>query len=84
MVPLKYLGNFWKTLEISLINCEINLILILSANCFIIDDPVNNQIPKLELTNIKLYVLIVNLSTQDNTRLLEHLKSGFKRTKQLE
>ena len=84
MVPLKYLGNFWKTLEISLINCEINLILILSANCFIINDPVNNQIPKLELTNIKLDVLIVNLSTQDNTRLLEDLKSGFKRTKQLE
>ena len=35
MLPLKHLGNFWKTLEMPLINCEINLILTWSANCFI-------------------------------------------------
>ena len=33
MVPLKYLSNFWKTFEMPLINCEINLILTWSANC---------------------------------------------------
>ena len=27
MVPLKYLSNFWRTLEMPLINCEVNLIL---------------------------------------------------------
>ena len=27
MVPLKYLSNFWRTLEVPLINCEVNLIL---------------------------------------------------------
>ena len=27
MVPLKYLSNFWRTIEMSLINCEVNLIL---------------------------------------------------------
>ena len=36
MVPLKYLSNFWRTLEVSLINCEINLILAWSANCVIV------------------------------------------------
>ena len=39
-VPLKYLSNFWRTFEISLINCEINLILTWSANCIIIDSTV--------------------------------------------
>ena len=32
MVPLKYLSNFWRTLEMPLINCEVNLILTWSAN----------------------------------------------------
>ena len=45
MVPLKCLSNFWRTLGMSLINCEINLILTWFANCFIIDDPVNDQVP---------------------------------------
>ena len=35
IVPLKYLSNFWKTLEMLLINCEINLILSWSNRCFI-------------------------------------------------
>ena len=34
MVLLKYLSNFWRTLEMALINCEINLILTWSTNCF--------------------------------------------------
>ena len=36
LVPLKYLSNFWRTLEMSLINCEIELILDWSANCVIV------------------------------------------------
>ena len=36
MVPLKYLSNIWITLEMSLINCEIRLILTLSKNCFLV------------------------------------------------
>ena len=80
MVPLKYLSNFWKALEMSLINCEINLILTWSANCFIIDAPVNNQVPTFTLTDAKLFVPAVTLSTQDQAKLLQQLKSGFKRT----
>ena len=41
-VLLKYLSNFWRTLEIQLTNCEINLILTWCARCFIIDNPVAN------------------------------------------
>ena len=54
MLPLNYLRNFWGTLEMCLINCEINLILTWSSDCFIIDDPVNNQVPTSELTDTKL------------------------------
>ena len=32
------------------------------------------------ITDTKLYVPVVTLSTQDNTKLLQQLKSGFKRT----
>ena len=33
IVPLKYLSNFWRTSEMPLINCEVNLILTWSSNC---------------------------------------------------
>ena len=61
-----------------LIICEINLFLTWSGNRFIIDDIVNNQVQTFELTDIKLYVTVVTLSTKDNVKLLEQLKSGFK------
>ena len=64
----------------SIINCEINLILSWSGNCFIIDNPVENQVPRLTITNTKLFVIVVTLSIPDNTKLLQQLKSGFKRT----
>ena len=62
MVPLKYLSNFWRTLEIPLINCEINLIITSSANCFIIDSPIDNQIPIFTITNTKLYNNLINFN----------------------
>ena len=37
-VPLKYLSNFWRTLEMPLINCEINLILTWSEDCAFLGD----------------------------------------------
>ena len=43
MVPLIYLGNFWRTLEIPLINCEINLYLNWSKNCVIVATYVPDQ-----------------------------------------
>ena len=80
IVPLKYLSNFWRTLEMPLINCEVSLILTWSANFVIIYTDVANQIPTFTMTEAKLYVPLVTLSTQDNANLLPQLKSGFKRT----
>ena len=80
MVPLKYLSNFWRTLEMPLINCEVNLILTWSTNCVIIYTDVANQIPTFTITERNLYVTVVTLSTQDNAKILPQLKSGFKRT----
>ena len=70
MVPLKYLKIFRRTLELSLINCEINLVLTWSENCFVIDSPVENQVPTFTIADTKLYVPVVTLSTQDNAKLL--------------
>ena len=78
MVPLKYFSNFWRTLEIPLINCEIELILTWSANRVIIYTDVNNQVPTFTITEANLYLSVVTLSTQDNSKLLQ-LKNGFKR-----
>ena len=70
--------NFCRTLEMSLINFEVELILDWSANCVIIYTNVDNQVPTITETN--LYVSVVTLSTQDNDKFLPQLKSGFKRT----
>ena len=59
---LNYLSNFWRTLEVSLINCEINLILTWSNRCFITDNPNDNQESKFKITDTKLYLPIVTLS----------------------
>ena len=64
----------------SLINCEVELILNWSANCVIIYTNVNNQVPTFTITETNLYVPVVTLSTQDNAKLLPQLKFGFKRT----
>ena len=79
MVPLKYLSNFWRTLEMSLINCEVNLILTWSSTCVLIGTNINNQNATFAITDTKLYVPVVTLSTQENTTFLQQLKSGFKR-----
>ena len=69
MVPLKYLSNFWRTLEMYLINCEVELILYWSANCVIIYTDVANQVPTFTITETNLYVPVVTLSTQYNAKL---------------
>ena len=79
MVPLKYLSNFWRTLEMPLINCEANLILTWSSTCILVAANIPNQNATFAITDTKLYVPVVTLSTQENTKLLQQLKSGFKR-----
>ena len=77
IVPLKYLSNFWRTLEMPLINCEVNLILTWSKDCVITNSTGEG---KFAITETKLYVPVVTLSTKDNEKLLQQLKSSFKKT----
>ena len=76
MVPLKYLSNFWRTLEMPLINCEVELILTWCKDC-VISSATGET--KFAITETKLYVSVVTLSTDDNAKLLQQLKSNFKR-----
>ena len=76
IIPLKYFSNFWRTLEMPLINCEVNLILTWSSTCVITDSTAAGTFA---ITDTKLYVPVVTLSTQENTKFLKQLKSGFKR-----
>ena len=64
----------------SLINCEVELILDWSENCVIMSTNVVNQNTTFTITKTNLYVPVVTLSTQDNAKLLPQLKSGFKKT----
>ena len=88
-IPLKFLGNFWRALNIPLITCEVSLELKLDKNCVITsleqrdigggnrdNDPTG---PTLSITDCKLYVPAVTLSKDDEIKLLTNLKSGFKR-----
>ena len=70
MVSLKDLSNFWRTLELPLINCEVNLILTWSSTCVITN---STGAGTFEITDTKLYVPV------ENANLLQQLKSGFKR-----
>ena len=83
MVPIKYLSNFWRTSETPLINCEVNLTLTWSENCVIVSTEVAGHNSNFAITDTKLYVPVVTLSTPDNKNLLQQLnllqQSGFKR-----
>ena len=76
MVPLKYLSNSWRILEMPLINCEVNLILTWSSTCVITN---SNGVGTFAIDNTKLYIPVVTLSTQESAKLLQQLKSGVKR-----
>ena len=79
IVPLEYLSNFWRTLEMLLINFEVNLILTWSSTCVLVSTNNANQNATFAITDTKLYVPVVTLSTQENTKFFQQLKSGFER-----
>ena len=94
VIPLKHLSNFWRNLNIPLINCEVELILTWFKSCVLIskltrdtdyDEPINREIdiPEnalFQITDTKLYVPVVSSSKENDIKLLEQLKSEFKRT----
>ena len=76
-VPLKCLSNFLINLEIPLINSETKFVLNWSVNFTITNSAVAETSA---ITDTKLFIPVVTLSTQDNSKLLQQLKSGFKHT----
>ena len=81
MVPLKYLGNFWRAIKMPLINCEITPQLTCSEKFILLAGTVANQEPKFEINNTKVYIPVVTLLSQKKAfeKLLKKLESGFKR-----
>ena len=77
-VPLKYLSNFWRSLEMPLINCKVELLLKWTENC-VLTTAANANKANFKVTDAKRYVLIVTLSIEDNSKLTELLNEGFKR-----
>ena len=95
VLPLKHLSNFWRHLDIPLINCEVQLILTWSKNCVLIDKSTreanygadlnvyeidNPENETFKITDVKLFVPVVTLSKEADIKLLEQLKTGFKKT----
>lgn len=65
MLPLKYISSFWGNLKMSLTDCETNLVLTGSANCFMLAGAIQNQGRIFTITDAKHYVLLATLSIQD-------------------
>ena len=72
IVPLKYLSNFERTLEMLLINWHlINVILTWPENCFLINNAIDGQTATFTITDTRLYNPVVTLLTQDNVKILD-------------
>ena len=74
-VPLKYLGNFLRSLETPLINCKINLELSWSKD-YVMSTIADTTF---KITNTNLFIPIVTLSSKDNVKLVKLLQKGFER-----
>ena len=83
LVPLKYLGNFFRSLEMPLINCKIKLNLTWKKECVLSTDNdvanANNN-PVFIINDTKLYVPVVTLSKEDNKDFIEQQNKGFQRS----
>ena len=71
-VPLKYLSNFWRSLEMPLINCKVGLSLKWYERCLL----TAATTATFKITDAKLYVPIVTLSIEDNAKLSNLLSEG--------
>ena len=81
VVPLKYVSSFFRSLEMPLVNCKIDLELTWHKDCMISNvNAAAGQVVSFMITNTKLYVPVVTLSTKDINNLTEQLNGGFKRT----
>ena len=77
VVPLKYLSNFWRSLEIPLINCKVYLELNWIENSILISA---GDTANFAITDTKLHVPMVTLSTKDSENIAKQLNDGFERS----
>ena len=71
VIPLKHLSNFWRALNLPLINCEGELVLTRSKNCVLADMTAANDPPtelEFQKTDTKLYVPVVSLSKENDKK----------------
>ena len=79
-VPLKYINNFFRSLEMPLINCKISLELTWTKDCLLSNNAGDGGDASFKIKNTVLYVPIVTLSTKDNVSLTKQLNEGLKRS----
>ena len=77
VVPLKYLSNFFRSLEMPLINCKIKLNLTWKKEC-VLSTGVGEAV--FIINDTKLYVPVVTLSKEDNKDFIEQQNKGFQRS----
>ena len=84
-LPFKYLSNLWRSLEMSLINCKVDLSLKCIENCVLNTAELGANAnatgadgATFKINDAKLYVPVVTLSAEDNLKLARQLNEGFK------
>ena len=77
VVPLKYLSNFFGSLEMPLINCKIQLNLTWKKEC-VLSNQSGNAV--FIINDTKMYVPVVTLSKEDNKDFIEQQNKGFPRS----
>ena len=85
-LPLKYLSNFWRSLEMPLINCRVDLSLKWIKNCVLTTAAIGANAnatgadgATFKINDAKLFVLVATLPAEDNVTLVKQLNEGFKR-----
>ena len=87
-VPLKYASNFWRSLEMQLINCKVELKIKWTKYCVLpapgndnvngnVNDDVSGNNIIFTIKNTNLYVPVVTLSARENQKLSKLLSKGF-------
>ena len=86
-MPLKYLSNFWRSLEIPLINCKVEVKLRWTKYCVLslagTDNPIDNDINNniiFTIQDTKLYVSVVTVIARDDKKLSKLLSKGIERS----
>ena len=86
-VSLKYLSNFWRSLEMPLVNCKVQLPLSWIDNCVLTAaatganfNTTGAHSATLITTEAKFYVPVVTLSTKDNEKLKKQFSEWFERS----